>query len=47
MSKERAEELGKVRARALEASVELEARANEVLVLAKRIEELTNGPSRC
>lgn len=43
MSEERGEELGEVRAKALEASGELEARAAEVLELAKRIEELTDG----
>lgn len=45
MSKEGTEELGKVCAGAREASVELEARAAEVLVLAKRIEELTHSTS--
>ncbi len=45
MSEEPGEELGEVRAKALEASGELEARAAEVLELAKRIEELTDGTS--
>ncbi len=43
MSEERAEDLGEVRARAVRASEALEAQAAEVLELAKRIEELTNG----
>lgn len=43
MSDGQAEELGEVRARALEASEALEAQAAEVLALAKRIENLTGG----
>ena len=45
MSDELAEELVEFRARAREASGELEARAAEVLGLAKRIEELTHNTS--
>ena len=43
MSDERAEKLGEVRARALEASEAMEVQAAEVLDLTKRIEELTDG----
>lgn len=43
MSDERAEDLGEVRTRAREAVETFEAQAAEILELAKRIEDLTDG----